>query len=162
MNRLLPFPLLSACLMGMWLLLNQTLSLGHILLGSLLALLGGGLMTALQPAIGRIRNPRAIVTLAILVLVDIIRSNIAVAAIILGPRHRSVTSGFLNIPIDMHNRYGLAVLACIITATPGTLWVQFNPRKGTLMIHVLDLVDEGIWIETIKGRYERLLLEIFE
>ena len=162
MNRLLPFPLLSACLMGMWLLLNQTLSLGHILLGSLLALLGGGLMTALQPAIGRIRNPRAIVTLALLVLVDIIRSNIAVAAIILGPRHRSVTSGFLNIPIDMHNRYGLAVLACIITATPGTLWVQFNPRKGTLMIHVLDLVDEGIWIETIKGRYERLLLEIFE
>ena len=31
-----------------------------------------------------------------------------------------------------------------------------------LMIHVLDLIDEGVWIEIIKGRYERLLLEIFE
>jgi multicomponent K+:H+ antiporter subunit E len=30
------------------------------------------------------------------------------------------------------------------------------------MIHVLDLVDENEWIRTIKGRYERLLLEIFE
>jgi multicomponent K+:H+ antiporter subunit E len=158
----LPFPLLSACLLGMWLLMNQTLSAGHILLGSLLALLGGWLMTALQPAIGRVRNPRAIVTLALMVLIDIIRSNIAVARIILGPRPRSVMSGFLHIPIEMRNRYGLAALACIITATPGTLWVQFNPRKRMLMIHVLDLIDESVWIETIKGRYERLLLEIFE
>lgn len=162
MNRCLPFPLLSACLLGMWLLLNQTLSAGHILLGGLLALLGGWLMTALQPAIGRVRNPRAIVTLAFLVLADIIRSNIAVARIILGPRDRRVMSGFLNIPIDMRNRYGLAALACIITATPGTLWVQFDPRNGMLMIHVLDLIDESVWIDTIKGRYERLLLEIFE
>jgi multicomponent K+:H+ antiporter subunit E len=30
------------------------------------------------------------------------------------------------------------------------------------MIHVLDLIDEGEWVQTIKGRYERLLLEIFE
>ena len=30
------------------------------------------------------------------------------------------------------------------------------------MIHVLDLIDENVWIATIKGRYERLLLEIFE
>jgi multicomponent K+:H+ antiporter subunit E len=162
MNKLLPFPLLSACLLAMWLLLNQTFSAGHILLGGVLALLGGWLMTALQPAVGRVRNPRAIVTLAFLVLADIIRSNIAVARIILGLRHRGVISGFLSIPIDMRNRYGLATLACIITATPGTLWVQFNPGTGLLMIHVLDLIDESVWIDTIKGRYERLLLEIFE
>ncbi|MDO8293309.1 MAG: Na+/H+ antiporter subunit E [Gallionella sp.] len=162
MSTWLPFPLLSACLLGMWLLLNQTVSAGHALLGGLLAVLGGWLMTALQPGVGRIRNPRAIVSLAFLVLADIIRSNIAVARIIFGPRHRSAISGFLNIPIDLRNRYGLAALACIITATPGTLWVQFNPRKGMLMIHVLDLIDESVWIETIKGRYERLLLEIFE
>ena len=29
-------------------------------------------------------------------------------------------------------------------------------------VHVLDLVDESEWVERIKGRYERLLLEIFE
>jgi multicomponent K+:H+ antiporter subunit E len=146
----------------MWLLLNQTASAGHILLGGILALLGGWLMTALQPAIGGARNPRAIVTLAFLVLADIIRSNIAVAQIILGSKHRKITSGFVNIPIDMRDQYGLAALACIITATPGTLWVQYNPRNGVLMIHVLDLIDESVWIDTIKGRYERLLLEIFE
>ena len=30
------------------------------------------------------------------------------------------------------------------------------------MIHVLDLIDERVWIDTIKNRYERPLLEIFE
>jgi multicomponent K+:H+ antiporter subunit E len=30
------------------------------------------------------------------------------------------------------------------------------------MIHVLYLIDESDWVHTIKGRYERHLLEIFE
>ncbi|MGY3360349.1 multisubunit Na+/H+ antiporter MnhE subunit [Bradyrhizobium sp. GM0.4] len=68
----------------------------------------------------------------------------------------------MNIPLDMRNPYGLAMLACIITSTPGTLWVNFDAQKGLLMIHVLDLVDEAEWIRTIKQRYERHLLEIFE
>ena len=68
----------------------------------------------------------------------------------------------MNIPLDLRESYGLAVLACIITATPGTLWVNFDAQKGLLIIHVLDLIDEGEWIHTIKGRYERHLLEIFE
>jgi multicomponent K+:H+ antiporter subunit E len=54
------------------------------------------------------------------------------------------------------------VLACIITSTPGTLWVSFDQSTGILMIHVLDLIDEREWMYTVKHRYERLLLEIFE
>ncbi|CUU20945.1 Na H antiporter subunit E CDS [Bradyrhizobium sp.] len=68
----------------------------------------------------------------------------------------------MNVPLDMRNPYGLALLACIITSSPGTLWVNFDAQKGLLMIHVLDLVDEAEWIRTIKQRYERHLLEIFE
>ena len=67
----------------------------------------------------------------------------------------------MDIPLDLRDPYGLAALACIITSTPGTLWVDFDAASGTLTIHVLDLVDESEWIRTIKGRYERLLLEIF-
>ncbi len=162
MSRWLPFPLVSACLLLMWLLLNQSLSLGHVLLGGILALVGGWMLSAVQSPGGRVRNPGAMLRLAFIVLIDIIRSNIAVSRIILGPRHQKVTSGFMSIPLDLRDRYGLAILACIITATPGTLWVNFNPTNGMLLIHVLDLVDEESWIETIKGRYERLLREIFE
>jgi multicomponent K+:H+ antiporter subunit E len=95
------------------------------------------------------------------VLADIIRSNISVAGIILGFKDWEQTSGFVEIPLDLRNPYGLAILACIITSTPGTLWVDFNESSGTLTIHVLDLIDKTEWIRTVKSRYERLLLEIF-
>ena len=62
----------------------------------------------------------------------------------------------------MHDPYGLAMLACIITATPGTIWAGLSADGRYLTIHVLDLQDEETWIRTIKDRYERRLMEIFE
>jgi multicomponent K+:H+ antiporter subunit E len=160
MTRLLPFPLVSASLLGLWLLLNQALSLGQILLGVALAFAGGWALAALQPSKARVRRVGAILRLSFLVLVDIVRSNIAVGRIILGLGDPQRTSGFVNIPLDLRHSYGLAALACIITATPGTLWISFDGE--VLAIHVLDLVDESEWVKTIKDRYERRLLEIFE
>jgi multicomponent K+:H+ antiporter subunit E len=40
--------------------------------------------------------------------------------------------------------------------------VEFDAATGLLTIHVLDLADRQAWIDTIKGRYERRLREIFE
>ena len=162
MTRLLPFPFLSFGLLVLWLLLNQTTSLGQFLIGCLLALLGGRILVALQLPRATIRRPAALLRLLGLVSMDIIRSNVAVGLLILGTGRRERTSGFVNIPLDIRNPYGLAMLACIITATPGTLWVNFDWQKGLLVIHVLDLIDESEWIRTIKRRYERHLVEIFE
>jgi len=161
MKRMLPFPLLTTGLLVLWLLLNQTLSPGHLLLGGAAALLGGRLLTALEPPRVRLRRLAPIFRLAGFVAADIVRSNIAVALIVLGVTGRERKSGFVHIPLDLRQPYGLAVLACIITSTPGTLWVSFDEATGTLTIHVLDLIDESEWIRTIKGRYERSLLEIF-
>ena len=161
MTRLLPFPLLSAALLILWLLLNQALSVGHILLGSLTAIVGGWALTLLDLPIARMRRPTAMIRLSAAVLADIVRSNIAVARIILGDGGRERKSGFVDIPLELRDPYGLAALACIITSTPGTLWVNFDAASGTLTIHVLDLIDESEWIRTIKRRYERPLLEIF-
>ena len=119
-------------------------------------------LTVLEPPSTRVRRPGVLLRLLGLVAIDIIRSNLAVGRIILGFGRRQRKSGFVNIPLDMRNPYGLAMLACIITSTPGTLWVNFDAQKGLLMIHVLDLVDEAEWIRSIKHRYERHLLEIFE
>lgn len=162
MRRFLSFPLGAAGLLVVWLLLNKALSVGHVVLGGIVALVGLWAFTALDPAPVRMLRLGAILRLASLVIADIVRSNIAVARIILGLAGRERRSGFVDIPLDLRNPYGLATLACIITATPGTLWVNFDEAKATLTIHVLDLVDESEWVRTIKGRYERLLLEIFE
>ena len=119
-------------------------------------------MRALQAEQARIRRPTAIVTLFFLVIVDVVRSNIAVARIVLFRNLKTQTSGFVCIPLELRDSYALMVLACIISSTPGTLWINFDATRGILMIHVLDLIDENAWIAIVKNRYERLLREIFE
>jgi len=161
MNRLLPYPLLTASLLLMWVLLNGA-SLGHLLLGAVIAFGAARTMSALQPAKPRIRRWSKIPQLVGTVFIDIIRSNIEVAGIILRGRSRPPTSGFVTIPLELRDRTALAVLACIVTATPGTAWVEYRSRRDTLLLHVLNMVDEQDWIDLIKDRYEPLLLEIFE
>ena len=46
--------------------------------------------------------------------------------------------------------------------TPGTAWLEYNSLSKTVLIHVLDLIDEAEWQVLIKTRYEALLMEIFE
>lgn len=161
MSRLLPYPLLTASLLVMWILLNG-LSLGHLLLGGAVAIGASRAMTALQPAKPQLRRWGLIPRLIGSVALDVLRSNIAVASIILQGRRRERVSGFVLIPLNLRDPTGLAVLACIVTSTPGTAWVEYRAGNGSLLLHVLDLRDEQEWIDLIKNRYESLLLEIFE
>ena len=158
-KRWIPHPLLATALLAMWLLLNQSLSTGHVVLGAIVALLASHGLAALRPEPVKLVAVRPIFRLAGIVALDIVRSNLAVASIVLFPRER--VSGFVRLPLELRNINGLTVLACIITATPGTIWVQFDHTNGMLLVHVLDLVDEDDWIRLIKNRYEALLLEIF-
>ncbi len=159
-GRLIPFPLLTLALLAMWVLLTG-FSPGHILFGAAIAMLVSRTMLSLRPERPTLRIGRAAARLAALVLADIVRSNIAVAKIILlRPRERK--SGFIELPTALRSPDALAMLAIIITATPGSLWVQHDANRHIILIHVLDLVDEDQWVRQIQDRYENLLMEIFE
>ncbi|SEO60874.1 Na+/H+ antiporter subunit E [Nitrosovibrio sp. Nv6] len=162
MKRWPSLTLFTVTLFALWLLLNDTLAPGQLALGLILTIaitLGTAVM---RPLRARPHHLLAAVRLFFVVLLDIARSNIAVAGVILGPAERRTNSGFMKIPIDLRDPYGLATLACIITATPGTVWAGLSPDGAALTIHVLDLQDEEAWVRTIKYRYERPLMEIFE
>ena len=163
MKRWLPYPVLSLALLAMWLLLNESLASAHVLLGIVLALSGGLMLAMLQPPAGRVRR-RAIAVIALLwlVFVDIVRSNLAVARIVLHPGSPDRVAGFLTLPLELRHPGALAVFACIITATPGTSWARYDAAHNVVTIHVLDLVDEQEWIRQFKERYEQRLKEIFE
>lgn len=161
MKRLLPYPAMSLFLMITWLILNQSVAVGHLLIGAVLGWALGGAFGRLQPPALRIRNRRRLLQLVAVVVADVVRSNWALMCILVGGRTRSVTSGFVTVPLQLTDPYGLAALACIITATPGTIWMSYRAREGLLLIHVFDLVDEVEWIQTITQRYECPLREIF-
>lgn len=160
-RRWLPYPILSALLLAVWLLLQQSLAPGSILLGALLGIALAKVFGLLRPPKARLRHYPLLGRLFVRVVLDIFRSNLAVARLVLR-RDSRTHSGFVAIPLALTDRHGLAVLACIITSTPGTIWVSYDPDANILLIHVLDLVDEASWIDSIKQRYERPLLEIFQ
>ncbi|HRP80064.1 MAG TPA: Na+/H+ antiporter subunit E [Aquamicrobium sp.] len=161
MSRVLPYPLMMASLVAVWLVLTG-FTLGQFVVGVVVALIAGQGLALLHPAKPRLRRWTMIPKLVAIVLYDIVRSNVAVTSIILGGPRRERRSGFVSIPLDLRDPTGLAVLSVIITSTPGTAWFDYNSAHGMLLIHVFDLVDEEGWRELIKHRYEHLLMEIFE
>jgi len=162
MSRVFPYPILSLALAAFWLLLHNSLAPLTLAGAALIGLIAPWALAPLQAP--RLRIGSIVVSFRLLgiVLADIFRSNLAVAAIILQGAQRRRTSGFVSIQLDLTNQYGLALLAIIITSTPGTLWAQHDAARRRLLLHVFDLVDESDWVALVKQRYEPLLMEIFE
>ncbi|GAA4325542.1 Na+/H+ antiporter subunit E [Pigmentiphaga soli] len=161
-RRLFRWPLMSASLFAMWLLLNRSVAPGQILLGAVLALALPRLTAKLRPTAVRVRRPWVALRLLATVLWDSFLSNLAVARVILGGRERRHRSGFVEIPLELRDPHGLSMLAAILTGIPGTVWCELSDDGSTLTIHVLDLQQEEDWVRTVKDRYERPLREIFE
>ena len=162
MKKLFPSLPMSIVLLLLWLLLNGSVSPGHIALGALLGWFGPIAAGPLRPLKARPRLTRGLPVLIVHVVTDVIRSNFAVAAIVLGFNRRKWVSGFIRIPLNMTDPHGLAVLSGIVTVTPGTVWAGRDPHTNVLTLHVLDLRSESEWVVFIKTRYEQPLMEIYE
>ena len=163
-RAVLPHPILSLALFGASVLLSGSAAPPALALALLMALAAPHIMRVLEVEPVRVRKPLTLLSFALVVARDIIRSNWEVALVVLGlnASRDSRVSGFVHIPLEMRDRYGLAVLAVIITSTPGTIWVEYEDATGVLLLHILDLRDEDDWDDRIKNRYERRLMEIFE
>lgn len=161
MRRLLPHPILAGILLLLWLVLQQSIGLGQIILGSIIAVLASLAANAVLPEQVIVKKPLKLIELVAVAGVDVVRSNLAVLMLLLNPKAKP-TAGFIEMKLELTNRFGLAVLACLLTATPGSAWLEYNGEDNTVLVHVLDLKDEAAWVDMIKTRYESLLLEIFE
>ena len=158
---LLPHPIVTVVLTILWMVLTG-FTLGQLVLGLLAGILGGFAYRRITPRRIVVKRPGAMARLFVRVAGDIVRSNWDVARLILSEgRHRRRRSGFVRIPLDLTSPNGLAVLAVIVTATPGTAWLAHDMDSGVLVLHVFDLIDEDDWRELIHTRYETLLMEAF-
>jgi multicomponent K+:H+ antiporter subunit E len=162
MRRLIPSPALSVALLLLWILLMQSLSAGTLVLGAALALFWPAVTVRLMPAPVRVRRPLVLARLFCRVVLEMLRSNAEVAWAILTRRSRGIRSGFVLVPLELRDPNGLAVLAMIVTFTPGTAWAQLSADNRVLLLHVLAIQSESDLVALIKYRYERPLKEIFE
>ena len=161
MKRRFPAPLLSATLFAVWLLLNNTLDPAQLVLGAALAIVVPWFTETLRPERPRVRKPLLIVRLGLVVLWDIVLSNIEVARRILGPEE-AIRPAFVWMPLELTDPHAIVSLAGIITMTPGTLSAELSPDRRHLLVHAFNVDDEAALIAQMKARYEAPLKEIFE
>lgn len=161
MSRLLPMPMHSLLLFIVWLMLNTTVSLGHILLGSVLAIFIPILCEPLRVPQPKIKRPLKAIVYVLVVFKDILVANIEVAFLVVGPM-RKIKPGFVAVPIDLPDILPITVLASTVTMTPGTVSAELSKDKKWLYVHVLNMPEyEQEVIDLIKQRYESRVKEIF-
>jgi multicomponent K+:H+ antiporter subunit E len=153
-------PLVWLGLLAIWLLLNGSIAPGQIILGAIVATFACWTALPLAPPKSRVRNISTIAALLIAVVSDILKSNIAVLRLILSGK--TAQSAFVEIPLELTDENGLAILACIVTATPGSAWIQHSAARKVVTIHVLDTPDSEAWVAEFKRIYEQRLVGILQ
>lgn len=158
-DRLLPHPFVSVIVALSWLMLSHSAEVYDIFVALLLGLV---IPKLVQPFIVRTPNihwDRAI-KLILVVLWDIILSNIKVAIQVLGPTDR-LHPKWYRVPLDTDHEQVNSLLAMIITTTPGTVSAGIDQERGDILVHALSTDDPEADIQEIKRRYEAPLIEIF-
>ncbi|SDT92691.1 Na+/H+ antiporter subunit E [Nitrosomonas ureae] len=161
MARLLPHPILSPTLTGLWLLLVNSITPGQIVLGLLLGWMIPLLTQRFWPEVVTIHKPFTLLRYIGILLWDIIMANFTVARLILGDLDR-LKPVFIQLPLSVTSDLAISLLANSITLTPGTVSARLSEDRRYLLIHALNEADPDTLIATIKQRYERPLQEIFE
>lgn len=161
MTRMIPHPVLSLLLVLVWLMLTR-FSLGYLILGTGLSLVAGWAYSALHPAKPNIRGWRVVPRLMATLFWDIIRSNVTIARLLLTEGRNGRQSAFIAVPLTITDENAIAVLAIILTATPGTAWLEYVTDTGILTLHIFDASEAEHYHHVIGKVYEPMLLEIFE
>lgn len=158
--RALPQPALSVLLFALWALAFNRVTPGVALGGALVAV-GVPLGTArFWPEYPRHMRWGAALRLAALVAWDILVANVRVAALVLGPARR-LRPAFFVVPLDCDHPYAIAVLAAVVSLTPGTVSADYDRATRALLVHGLDVADPAAAASAIKARYERRIREVY-
>lgn len=159
--RWLPHPALSALLLIVWLLLQQSLAPAHLLSGVILAVLVPRLCEGFLGPPARLRAWPEALRLMVVVLWDIVQSNLTVARLVLDPR-AAPRPAWLRVPLDTRHPTAATLFAAIITTTPGTVSCVVDDERWEILVHALDADDPQAMVDQMKQRYEAPLRRIFE
>lgn len=158
-TRIFPHPTLSLLLGLSWLALSHSLALVHLLSAVLLGWLLPQLLRGFLSAPAVLHWPTAL-RLTVVVLWDIVMSNITVARITLGSL-KKIQPAWVPVALRSEHPQVNAVLASIITMTPGTVSAVLYAQRREILVHALNCDDAAALARDIQQRYEAPLLRIF-
>lgn len=158
--KLLPAPWLTLALLAFWLLLQNSITPGLVVLGIILAVSISWYTARAREQESHLHKPLRAVQYFFLLLMDIVTANFKIAALILGYKKR-LKPALVEYPLDLEDNVPITILAATISLTPGTISSEISGDQKYLLIHALNVEDTEAMINDIKHRYERRLKEIF-
>lgn len=149
--------------MLVYLALTMNLAINNIVVA---LLIGAGVALFIKPErtyVPLSRLPRGIVTFFVyvaLLILDVIRSGINVARIVLDPR-LPIRPGVVAIKSGSKTELGTALSAHAITITPGEMVIEIGD-DGTMYTHCLDAVSSGAGADAAQAKRREMLEKIFD
>lgn len=145
-----------------WALVTGSLTFINLVLGAIVGTLAllllrdrlGG-----PPVLSRLAR---ILALALLFIRELLLSAIRVAILALTPNLKAqLTPAIIAFPLAATSDAEIALLANLITLTPGTLSLDVSADRQVLYIHVLSLKDRDSLVRGIGQGFETKVIEVF-
>lgn len=146
-----------------WLGLSGSFEAANLAFGLLVGFLVQGLTAAASAGIRPwgFRRMWAVSRLAFFFAWELVLANLRVAVAVLGPVGR-LRPALVAVPLDIETEAEIAMLANMITLTPGTLSVEVSPDRRTLYVHTIQLGGSADALrDEIKRGFERRVREAF-
>lgn len=151
---------LSVLMAVIWAVVSGGFSLHNLLFGFVLSLLTLSILRSQFEGAGRPGRTRRILSLILLFLVELAKSAWKVAHLVLRPS-LEIKPGIFAYPLQVKTDFEIALLANLITLTPGTLSVDVSEDRSTLYVHGIDCGDvEGARRDIAEG-FEKKIMEAF-
>ncbi|WLV23635.1 Na+/H+ antiporter subunit E [Aciduricibacillus chroicocephali] len=158
----MPFQIIIHLIIAfMWMLLNESYTGSSFIAGYLIGAVLLFLMRRFLPGSFYLRRLFMVLGLIILFIKELILSNIDIVKLVYKPRLKGkVEPGIFAYPTELKKEWEIALLANLITLTPGTLSVALSDDHSIIYIHAMHIDTEEEAIQSIKNTFEKAILEV--
>lgn len=139
-----------------WCAATDSFSLGSLVFGGLLATATLYLVRGKVGPGGFWKQALALLALTWLFIKELILSAVRVGILVLRPNLKAhLRPDMIEYPLTVESDAQIALLANLITLTPGTLSVDVSDDRRHLLIHAIDVPDREAVIRDIREGFER-------
>lgn len=143
----------------LWACMTGSLTPANLLVGFVL---GYVVLLAAEgrQAIGHaLRRVQRVAGLFLFFVWELVLANLRVAWDVVTPGHR-MRPGVIAVPLEARTDVEITLLANMVSLTPGTLSLDVSDDRSVLYVHAMYLHDRDRLVRSIRGGFERRLLEV--
>lgn len=143
-----------------WMVVTGVFHLGNLIFGFLI---GAGTLLLIRDEVGTgpyLRRGSRIISLAAFLIWDMLLSAWRVARTVLSPRLQ-IQPGVFTYRHSVETEMEIALLANLVSLTPGTLIFDISEDGKTLFVHGLDCSDPNAIRSQIRDGFERRIIGAF-